>query len=103
MKHSDLYGIIGRCSFFLFTLSCICSVPFIVRGPGIPKGKVSDVVSAHHDIAPTLLALAEGSQFVPEWVDGGVIPLTKQLQRHPKPVAKESFAVEFWTDSSMPE
>ncbi|KAI8331146.1 alkaline-phosphatase-like protein [Chlamydoabsidia padenii] len=79
------------------------NVPFIIRGPGIPKGKVSDIVSAHHDIAPTLLALAKGSQHVPDWVDGGVIPLTKQLKNHPKPVAKESFAVEFWLDSAMSE
>ncbi|KAI8086295.1 alkaline-phosphatase-like protein [Halteromyces radiatus] len=79
------------------------NVPFIVRGPGIPKGKVSDIVSAHHDLAPTFLALAKGSQHVPDWVDGGVIPLTHDLQKHPKTVAKESFAVEFWMQDAMPE
>ncbi|CAO3587797.1 unnamed protein product [Absidia cylindrospora] len=79
------------------------NVPFIVRGPGIPKGEISDIVSAHHDIAPTLLALAKGSNYVPDWVDGGVIPLTRDLRNHPKPVAQESFAVEFWTDSAMSE
>lgn len=79
------------------------SVPFIVRGPGIPKNKVSDIVSAHHDIAPTLLALAKREDLVPSWVDGGVIPLTKDLARSPRPVSKESFAVEFWGDGASTE
>lgn len=72
------------------------SVPLLVRGPGIGKGKKSQVVSAHHDLAPTFVALAGGDEHVPSWVDGGVIPLTKALQKHRKPVSKESFSVEFW-------
>ncbi|KAL0081030.1 secreted arylsulphatase [Phycomyces blakesleeanus] len=89
----------GKCS----NIEEDINVPFIVRGPGIEKGKISDVVSSHHDIAPTLLALAKGDEYVPDWVDGGVIPLTKDLERHPKPVAKESFAVEFWATFNMAE
>ncbi|GAA5799922.1 hypothetical protein HPULCUR_005343 [Helicostylum pulchrum] len=72
------------------------NVPLLVRGPGIGKGKKSQVVSAHHDLAPTFVALAGGDEHVPSWVDGGVIPLTKALQKHRKPVSKESFSVEFW-------
>ncbi|KAL7309932.1 hypothetical protein PS15m_010749 [Mucor circinelloides] len=79
------------------------NVPFIVRGPGVPKGKISHTVSSHHDLAPTFLALANGDEFVPSWVDGGVIPLTKALQKHPKPVSRESFAVEFWGLTQMTE
>lgn len=79
------------------------SVPLLARGPGIGKGKVSDLVSAHHDLAPTFLALAKGDEHVPSWVDGGVIPLTKELKKHRKPVSKESFAVEFWGDDLMAE
>ncbi|KAI8073302.1 alkaline-phosphatase-like protein [Gongronella butleri] len=75
------------------------NVPFIVRGPGIAKGAVSDVISAHHDIGPTLLALAQASDRLPSWVDGGVIPLTEELRSHPKPAAKESFGVEFWMEA----
>ncbi|ORX50234.1 Arylsulphatase [Hesseltinella vesiculosa] len=74
-------------------------VPFIVRGPGIGKGKVSDALGGHHDIGPTLLALAKASDKIPSWVDGGVLPLTKHLARHPKPASKESFAVEFWMEA----
>ncbi|RCH77921.1 hypothetical protein CU098_000703, partial [Rhizopus stolonifer] len=79
------------------------NVPFIVRGPGVSKGQVSDLVSSHHDLASTFIALAGGDKHVPSWVDGGVIPLTKELTRHPKPISKESFAVEFWGFSIMPE
>ncbi|KAF7723066.1 hypothetical protein EC973_002400 [Apophysomyces ossiformis] len=79
------------------------NVPFIVRGPGVPKGKTSDIVSSHHDIAPTLLALAKASHNVPHWVDGGVIPLTEELAKHPNPTAPESFAVEFWALKDLPE
>lgn len=79
------------------------SVPFVVRGPGVRKNHVSSLVSAHHDLAPTFLALAKGDEHVPEWVDGGVIPLTEELQEHPRPVGKESFSVEFWSDSALIE
>ncbi|KAI8367634.1 arylsulfatase [Radiomyces spectabilis] len=79
------------------------NVPFIVRGPGVRKGHVSDLVSSHHDIAPTFLALAQGDEHVPSWVDGGVIPLTGDLRNHPKPVSKETFAVEFWGANNMAE
>lgn len=79
------------------------SVPFIVRGPGVRKNHVSSLVSAHHDLAPTFLALAKGDEHVPDWVDGGVIPLTTELQNHPRPVGKESFSVEFWSDSALIE
>jgi arylsulfatase A-like enzyme len=74
-----------------------------VRGPGVPKGQTSNIVSSHHDIAPTLLALAKGDEFVPSWVDGGVIPLTPELENHPKPVSKESFTVEFWSWRNLAE
>ena len=81
----------------------ILSVPLIVRGPGVAKGHVSDVVSAHHDLAPTFLALAKGDQYVPDFVDGGVIPWTKKLERHAKPASVETFAVEFWGDNPINE
>lgn len=72
------------------------SVPFIVRGPGIRQGHVSHVVSSHTDLASTFLALANQDELIPEWLDGGVIPLTPALENHPKQAPKESFAVEFW-------
>ncbi|KAI9271333.1 arylsulfatase [Sporodiniella umbellata] len=77
------------------------NVPFIVRGPGVPQGKVSDTVSTHHDLPSTFLALANAE--VPAWVDGGVIPINKKLKHHHRPASKESFAVEFWSDTNLEE
>lgn len=74
------------------------SVPFIVRGPGIRQGHVSHVVSSHTDLASTFLALANQDELIPEWLDGGVIPLTPALENHPRQASKESFAVEFWAN-----
>lgn len=34
------------------------NIPFMVRGPGVPRGAVSDEVSSHTDLAPTFLHLA---------------------------------------------
>lgn len=70
LKKND-HSIIYINIYFLYTYN---SVPFIIRGPGIPKNHISDVVTSHTDLAPSILALAKGSQYVPEWVDGGVIP-----------------------------
>ncbi|KAI9246960.1 alkaline-phosphatase-like protein [Phascolomyces articulosus] len=79
------------------------NVPLVVRGPGVRKRHISDLVSSHHDIAPTFLALAKGDHHVPSWVDGGVIPWIPKLRNHPKPVSRESFAVEFWMDKLIVE
>jgi hypothetical protein len=75
------------------------SVPLIIRGPGIPKGAVSDLVSTHESLAPTFLALAKGEDKLPSWVDGGVIPITPALQHHPLQASTETFSVEFWSDN----
>ena len=53
-------------------------------------------MSAHHDLAPTFLTLAKGDKYVPDFVDGGVIPWTEELKNHLKPASVETFAVEFW-------
>ncbi|KAI8882863.1 alkaline phosphatase-like protein [Backusella circina FSU 941] len=79
------------------------NVSFIVLGPGVRKGQTGDIVSSHHDIAPTLLALARGDEFIPSWVDGGAIPITTELKNHPKPVSKENFVIGFWSLHNMAE
>lgn len=43
-------------------------VPFIVRGPGVPAGVVSDALVGNTDVAPTVAELAGAS--VPDFVDG---------------------------------
>lgn len=50
------------------------NIPFMVRGPGVPKGQTTDIVSSHTDLAPTFLRLAGGK--LRDDFDGSVIPLT---------------------------
>lgn len=45
-------------------------VPFIVRGPGIPPGTVSDVPVAGYDLLPTFYELAGGKKKLPDSIDG---------------------------------
>ncbi|KAK4124278.1 Arylsulphatase [Parathielavia appendiculata] len=75
-------------------------VPLLVRGPGVPRGGVADVVTAHVDLAPTLLGIAtrDGGEKRVEF-DGLAIPLTEAeleeagdgRRRH-----QEHVTVEFW-------
>jgi N-acetylglucosamine-6-sulfatase len=65
-------------------------IPLIVRGPGVPRGKISKAVTSHTDLAPTFLKIAEGSR---DDFDGLAIPLTEkedELKRF------ESVNLEFW-------
>ncbi|KAF4120842.1 Arylsulfatase A or related enzyme [Geosmithia morbida] len=67
------------------------NIPFFVRGPGVPQGLVSDAVSSHTDVAPTILKLAGGSK---DDFDGVPIPLsTEDLANLEK---REHVQVEFW-------
>lgn len=50
-------------------------VPFVVRGPGIAAGRISDAVTSHTDIASTILRLAGAP---PSDTDGQPIPLTQE-------------------------
>src|SRR3569833_1413446 len=34
------------------------NIPLIIRGPGVPKNRTTDLVSAHVDFAPTILHMA---------------------------------------------
>lgn len=65
-------------------------VPFYVRGPGIPEGKVHDAVTTHIDVAPTLFRLA-GIPLRDDF-DGTPIPLA----RDPAETTHEHVTVEYW-------
>jgi arylsulfatase A-like enzyme len=43
-------------------------VPLIIRGPGVPAGRVVDALTVNTDLAPTFAELAGAS--IPPWVDG---------------------------------
>jgi hypothetical protein len=69
-------------------------VPFLLRGPGVPKGRSVSAVTTHIDIAPTLLQIA-GIDLRDD-LDGTPIPLSEpdiqvqELTRH------EHVTVEYW-------
>lgn len=69
------------------------NVPFIARGPGIPKGKTVTFPTSHTDVAPTFLQLAG----IPlrEDFDGVPIPMTDDAQ-DPSILRSEHVNVEFW-------
>lgn len=77
------------------------NVPLVVRGPGVPAGHVAEVVTAHVDLAPTILALA-GAPLAADF-DGAPIPLSQSaLQAAAKgrnddgAPRQEQLSVEFW-------
>lgn len=75
------------------------NVPFIIRGPGVDKGKTVAVPTTHTDIAPTLFQLA-GIPLQDEF-DGEPMPVTSdQLRSQPGKI--EHVNVEYW-GTGIPE
>jgi N-acetylglucosamine-6-sulfatase len=66
-------------------------IPLIVRGPGIPAGHVTEAVTSHTDLSPTILKLAGESK---DTFDGTPIPL--EAEEVAKPSKSEHVNVEFW-------
>ncbi|ROW11293.1 hypothetical protein VMCG_00861 [Cytospora schulzeri] len=72
------------------------NVPLVVRGLGVPEGHVSDAVTSHTDIAPTILQIA-GVSVEPQAkyeFDGAPIPLHTPLAAPER--KQEHFNVEMW-------
>lgn len=72
-------------------------VPLAIRGPGIPAGHVTGVVSSHTDLTPTILKLAGSHR--PD-LDGNPIPLTREELHDAE--SGEHVNVEFW-GQAIPE
>ncbi|KAL2268223.1 hypothetical protein VTJ83DRAFT_3069 [Remersonia thermophila] len=77
------------------------NIPLIVRGPGVPKGEVSEVVTTHTDLAPTLLRIAgvdlgEDGGFDEFGFDGAAVPLTRRDLDEAEVGRHEHVTVEFW-------
>lgn len=67
-------------------------VPLIVRGPGIPKGRVLEHTTLNIDLAPTFAALAGVP--APDFVDGrSLVPLLR-LQPPPVEQWRQAFLIE---------
>lgn len=65
-------------------------IPLIVRGPGIPRGQVTEQVTSHTDLAPTILGLAGASR---DDFDGAPIALEQSTVEE---TPNEHVNVEFW-------
>ncbi len=51
-------------------------VPFVIRGPGIPKNKTVSDLTGNIDIAPTLYELITGNSTLPDTIDGiSILPI----------------------------
>ncbi|KAK6219247.1 hypothetical protein LQW54_002235 [Pestalotiopsis sp. IQ-011] len=70
------------------------NIPMIIRGPGVPKDSVADIVTTHTDFAPTLLKIA-GAPLRDDF-DGLAIPLTKEGLEQASQSRHEHVNVEHW-------
>ncbi|KKY13731.1 putative arylsulfatase [Phaeomoniella chlamydospora] len=70
-------------------------IPLIVRGPGVPKGVSSQIVTSHTDMAATffdILGIPQRDEF-----DGSPIPLTEAALAAPEKTKREHVNIEFWS------
>ncbi|KAI6784677.1 uncharacterized protein J7T54_006723 [Emericellopsis cladophorae] len=67
-------------------------IPLIVRGPGVSAGHVSKAVTAHTDIASTIMTLA-GHSLPEDASDGYPLPLTTEEMQASK---QEHVTIEYW-------
>lgn len=75
------------------------NVPLIIRGPGVPKGRTTNIVSAHVDLAPTILKMAGIRQRAD--FDGKPIAHTAAaIEKQEGAAADEHANIEFWVGAN---
>ena len=75
------------------------NVPLIIRGPNAPKNQKTEIVTAHVDLAPTILNMAGAAQR--NDFDGRRIPLTQaDITQREGSTGDEYSNVEFWEGAS---
>ncbi|KAM3084215.1 hypothetical protein ACMFMG_001680 [Clarireedia jacksonii] len=77
------------------------NIPLIIRGPGVPEGEETNIVTAHVDLAPTILKIANGDWKRKDF-DGSAIPLEPKGLKAAEKTRQEHVNVEFW-GRSIPE
>jgi N-acetylglucosamine-6-sulfatase len=70
------------------------NIPFLIRGPGVPKGHTSQLVTSHTDLAATFLKIA-GAPRRPD-LDGEAMPLTIDAMTEAQTHRQEHVNVEMW-------
>ncbi|KAF2214407.1 hypothetical protein CERZMDRAFT_37524 [Cercospora zeae-maydis SCOH1-5] len=69
-------------------------IPMIVRGPGIPRNRSTEIVTTHTDLAPTFVKLAGGD--LQHEFDGQVLPLHGSLTATADEWTTEHINIEAW-------
>ena len=78
------------------------NIPFVARGPGIPKNKKTDAITTHTDLAPTFMDIF-GLDSRPSF-DGRHMPISKKrLDEKDNNTAAEYVNVEFWGSGTPSE
>jgi arylsulfatase A-like enzyme len=76
------------------------NVPLLVRGPGIPEGTETSIVTSHIDLAPTFLEIAGAQAQGGFELDGQAIPLISDVAANKEVVdstwRQEHVNVEMW-------
>jgi arylsulfatase A-like enzyme len=72
------------------------NIPLIIRGPGVPKDFVTEIVTTHTDLAPTILDLVESKVSEQVQFDGEAIPLSADGLLEAEASRHEHVNVEFW-------
>lgn len=76
-------------------------MPLIIRGPDVPKGRRTEIVTAHVDLSPTILKLAGGKKSSGKDFDGRVMPVTKADLDQRESNGKDEYSnVEFWESAT---
>lgn len=70
------------------------NIPMIIRGPGVPEGSTSDIITTHADFAPTILEIVGAP--LREDFDGLAIPLTAEGLKEASSTRHEHVTVEHW-------
>jgi len=74
-------------------------IPLAIRGPGVPKGEKTSIVTTHTDLAPTFFEML-GIKLRGDF-DGTPIPFTAQEIEKAVEVRAEHVNVEHWGTSSV--
>jgi arylsulfatase A-like enzyme len=70
------------------------NIPLIIRGPGVPTNKTTEIVTTHTDLSPTFLELAGARPR--DTFDGLAIPLKESSIEDAVSTRQEHVTVEFW-------
>lgn len=72
------------------------NIPLIIRGPGVPEGHTTEMVTTHTDMAPTLMDLIGAKTPKNARFDGTAIPLTTSGIAEAAKHRQEHVNVEYW-------